>query len=324
LTLDPPMWIVIILAGWIGHRKFARTAQAAIESIRPTAQSKAIRLTSTFASVDDIVMGDKTRLQQILWNLLTNAVKFTPKEGRIHVVVHRIDSHVEISVSDTGNGIAPEFLGQVFDRFRQADASTTRNHGGLGLGLSIAKHLTELHGGNITVSSLGLGHGATFTIHLPLVPVRPAAEGFATEKRNAAVDQSASQGDLKGVRVLILDDEPDSSQIVEIILQRHGASIRCAGSVSEALAAFAEFHPDVVLSDIGMPGHDGYEFISRLRATPGAHMVPAVALTALARPEDRTRALRAGFQMHVAKPVDAQELAAVVHNLAALRRPPLL
>ncbi|MEY2563146.1 MAG: hypothetical protein QOH88_1339 [Verrucomicrobiota bacterium] len=290
-----------------------------IETLRPAAQGKEIRLTSAFSSIGGIVVGDKNRLQQILWNLLTNAVKFTPKGGRVHVVIERSNSHVDLSVTDSGQGIAPEFLGEVFDRFRQADSSTTRPHAGLGLGLSIVKHLTELHGGTVRVRSGGIGLGATFTISLPLQSVRHEPKEFAKVQRNGEVDEAANTADLKGVKVLVVDDEADSAGIVQRILERTGAEARTAGSMEEALIEFARFAPHVVLSDIGMPGHDGYELIARLRALPGGRNVPAVALTALARTEDRTRALRAGFQLHVAKPVDSAELIAVVQNLASLR-----
>ena len=297
----------------------AAVVEAGIETVRPAAKAKDIRLTSAFSNVSGIVMGDRDRLQQVVWNLLTNAVKFTPKGGRIHVIIKRVNSHVEVSITDSGQGIAPEFLGQVFDRFRQADATTTRRHGGLGLGLSIVKQLTELHGGVVRVASEGVGLGATFIINLPLQPVHGEPEANSEADRNAAVDGAAKDADLRGVKVLVVDDEDDSASIVRRILERHGAEVRATGSMEEALGEFGQFAPHVVLSDIGMPEHDGYEFISRLRTLPGGRSVPAVALTALARSEDRTRALRAGFQMHVAKPVDFAELVAVVQNLASLR-----
>jgi CheY-like chemotaxis protein/anti-sigma regulatory factor (Ser/Thr protein kinase) len=298
----------------------AAVVAAGIETVRPAANAKEIRLTSAFASVNGIVMGDKERLQQIVWNLLTNAVKFTPKNGHIHVVIKRVDSHVEVDVRDSGQGIAPEFLGQVFDRFRQADATTTRRYGGLGLGLSIVKNLTELHGGNVRVASQGPGQGATFTVSLPLQPVRHEPKAEAEARRNAAVDGAAIEVDLGGIKVLVVDDEQDSVGTITRILERYGAEVRGAYSMEEGIREFTQFAPNVVLSDIGMPEHDGYELISRLRALPGGRTVPAVALTALApRSEDRTRALRAGFQLHVAKPVDFTELIAVVQNLAALR-----
>jgi PAS domain S-box-containing protein len=297
----------------------AEIMHASIETVRPAAQGKDIRLTSACSSLGGIVVGDKNRLQQILWNLLINAVKFTPKGGRVHAVIERSNSHVDISVTDSGQGIAPEFLPHVFDRFRQADASSTRPHGGLGLGLSIVKHLAELHGGNVRVSSSGVGLGSTFTISLPLQSVRHEPAAVAKVRRHAEVDEAADMADLGGVKVLVVDDEADSAAIVQRILERTGADARTASSMEEALTEFTRFAPHVVLSDIGMPGHDGYELIARLRALPGGRTVPAVALTALARTEDRTRALRAGFQLHVSKPVESAELIAVVQNLAALR-----
>jgi PAS domain S-box-containing protein len=293
---------------------------AAIETVRPAAIGKAIRLTSAFSSLNGIVLGDKDRLQQIVWNLLTNAIKFTPKNGRVHVVIKRVNSHVEVCVTDSGQGIAPEFLDQVFERFRQADATTTRRYGGLGLGLSLVKQFTELHGGSVRVESEGEGQGATFTICLPMQPVRHDPEAVADAKRLATVDQAAMEPDLAGVKVLVVDDEEDSLAVVKRILERRGAQVRGSTTMHEAIGEFTQFAPDVLVSDIGMPEHDGYELITRLRELPGGRAVPAVALTALARGEDRTRALRAGFQLHLAKPVDFAELVAVVQNLAALKK----
>jgi len=292
---------------------------AAIETVRPAAKAKGIRLTSAFASMTGIVMGDKDRLQQIVWNLLINAIKFTPKEGRVHVMIKRVNSHVEICVADSGRGISEEFLGQVFDRFRQADAGTTRRSGGLGLGLSIVKHLTELHGGNVRVASDGLDQGATFSISLPLQAVRPGSEELIDDERRASLDAAAKKSDLTGIRVLVVDDEDDSIEIIGRILGRKGAVVRTARSVVKALEEFSCFSPQVLITDIDMPEHDGYELLARLRELPGGRSVPAVALTAMARNEDRIRALRAGFQLHIVKPVDFSELIAVVQNLAALQ-----
>lgn len=294
---------------------------AAVDSVRPTTEAKGVRLTSAFSSVEGIVLGDKHRLQQVVWNLLTNATKFTPKGGRIHVTLERANSHVEIAVTDTGIGIGPEFIDHIFERFSQADASTTRRHGGLGLGLSIVKHLVELQGGTVRARSAGRDKGATFMVCLPLVPVHQEAERVAAQERNAQIDESVIEADLSGINLLVVDDDPDSGATISKILERRGAAVRTASSMQEALTLFGEAVPDVLLSDIGMPGHDGYELIERVRAQPSGRSVPAVALTALARSEDRTRALRAGFQMHVAKPVDAAELIAVVRNLANLRSP---
>ncbi len=298
----------------------ASVVTAAMETVRPAADAKEIRLTSAFSSVNGIIMGDKNRLQQVVWNLLANAVKFTPKKGRVHVVIKRVNSHVEISVADSGQGIAPEFISSVFDRFRQADSTTTRVHGGLGLGLAIAKHLAELHGGTIQVASGGHGQGAVFTIHLPLLPIRDDFDHHATTRRNSIVDSEAIEADLHGIKVLVVDDESDSLTVVERILKRVGASVCACESMEKALDAFPEFKPHVIVSDIGMPGHDGYELIRSLRTMPGGRSVPAVALTALARSEDRTRAIRAGFQLHMPKPVESAELVAVVQNLASLHQ----
>jgi PAS domain S-box-containing protein len=273
---------------------------AALEAIAPSAANRNVRLTTAFSSVDGVVMGDSNRLQQIIWNLLTNAVKFSQKGGRVHVMTQRSDSHLAITVSDNGIGIAPEHLETIFERFNQADATTTRKYGGLGLGLSIAKHLVELHGGRITAKSDGLGQGSTFVVRLPLL----AAQVEAGEMMPSRAEPDHNLQELCGIKVLAVDDEPDSVDVIRRILERSGATVRTAVSMQEAIGAFTDFDPDVLISDIGMPGHDGYELITRIRAMPGGRKVAAVALTALARGEDRARALRAGFQMHVAKPVE--------------------
>ncbi len=295
---------------------------AAVEGVRATATLKGLRLTTAFSSINGLVMADRNRLQQILWNLLNNAIKFTPKHGRIHVTLRRVNSHVELGISDTGIGIEPGFIDCIFERFSQADSSITRRHGGLGLGLAIVKHLVELHGGSIRVRSDGPGTGACFTVDLPLLPAHDAVERMDGMPATTGTDGAAMDGtdNLHGVKVLVVDDDPDSATTVQKILRRRGADVRGAGSMDEALAVFTEFQPHLLLSDIGMPIHDGYELIARVRALPGGRRVPAVALTALARAEDRTLALRAGFQMHVAKPVEATELVALVRNLADLNR----
>jgi PAS domain S-box-containing protein len=297
----------------------AAVVQAAIETVKPAAAAKQIRLSSAFSSIGGVIMGDRNRLQQIVFNLLTNAIKFTPKEGRVHVTIERVNSHVEIGVSDTGIGIGPEYLVGIFERFRQGDASTTRRHQGLGIGLSIAKQLAELHGGQVRAKSQGEGKGATFIISLPLVAAHHDQVRVAAEERNAAIDEAASDADLGGIKVLVVDDEADSVMVVKRILERRHAEVQTANSMEEALGVISAFKPHIVLSDIGMPDHDGYELIRRLRGMPDGKNIPAVALTALARSEDRTRALRVGFQMHLAKPVDSAELVAVVKNLATLQ-----
>jgi PAS domain S-box-containing protein len=291
----------------------------AIESARLPATAKGIRLTSAFADVGGVTMGDKNRVHQIVWNLLSNAIKFTPKGGRVHVTIERVNSHVEIAVADSGIGIEPEFLGQIFERFKQADASTTRRHGGLGLGLASVKHLTELPGGPFFPRSPGLGRGTTLVVVLPLVAVNPDTFRTTSEQRNAEIDAAAYEQNLAGVKVLVVDDDPDSSEIVSRILRRNQAEVCAAASMNQALEALDNFSPDVLLTDISMPEHDGFELLAKVRANPNGRDLPAVALTALARSEDRTRVLRAGFQMHVGKPVAAPELIAIVKNLAHLR-----
>ena len=291
-----------------------QVVEAAVVSLQPSAQAKNVRLTSAFSSVDGVVRGDRERLQQVIWNLLSNALKFTPKGGRVHVTIERRNSHVEVAVSDNGQGISREFLPHVFERFRQADGSTTRRHGGLGLGLSIVKQLVELHGGDVRAYSEGEGKGATFIITLPVTasratPAKPSSEALIAELTDRL---------LEGVRVLAVDDDPDSGALVRRLLAARGAEVRTAESAAEGIRVLDTFRPDIILSDIGMPDEDGYAFISQIRARPNLVSLPAVALTALARSEDRTRALRAGFQTHVAKPVEPAELVAVVRSLVSL------
>jgi len=286
----------------------------AIASVRPAAETKQISVHTLFNEAGASLMGDRKRLQQVMWNLVSNAIKFTPKKGRVTVGITRVNSHVEITVSDNGRGIAPEFIPHVFEQFRQADASTTRHYGGLGIGLSLVKQLVELHGGEVRAESPGLDLGATFTISLPVAVTRPEARRLPA----STPPLLQSGDDLAGIRVLAVDDDRDSLEVVKRVLLARGALVRGASSVEEALETFSSFHPEVVVSDIGMPGHDGYEFIRRLRQLPGGAGIPAAALTALARAEDRMRALQAGFQTHVVKPVVPAELIAVVQSLTAL------
>lgn len=291
-----------------------RVIEDAIDTVRPALEAKALRLSTVFGSAG-VIQGDPARLQQVVWNLLTNAIKFTPKGGRITVTYRKVGSHVELAVSDTGQGIPPEFLPHVFDRFRQFDASTTRSKGGLGLGLAIVRHLTEMHGGHVHAYSEGEGRGATFTITLPLTAIHPAethVSGFG------ALMPACGEGDLlKGLTVLVVDDEPDARELLRRVLEDEGAAVREAAGCAEALAVLDE-EPAVhlIVSDIGMPGEDGYSFMRKVRSSGRPYAtVPAAALTALARSEDRRRALMAGFQTHVAKPVDPSELVAVVASL---------
>ena len=301
----------------------APALEAAIDTMRPAADAKGIRLQAVLDPVARPVSGDPNRLQQVFWNLLSNAIKFTPKGGRVQVVLERVNSHLEVSVIDSGEGIEANFLPHVFDRFRQADASTTRRHGGLGLGLAIVKQLVELHGGSVRVKSGGPGAGATFVVSLPLTVLHPEAGPVAGERRHPQANSSRvalpSGGlDLGGVKVLVLDDEPDARALVKRLLEDRGALVRVAGTVEDTLRLIGEEKPDVLVSDIGMPGEDGYSLIRQVRALGAARGgdVPAVALTAYARAEDRMKAILAGFQMHVSKPVEPAELLTMVASLA--------
>jgi PAS domain S-box-containing protein len=291
---------------------------AALASVLPAANAKEIRIHKVLDSLVGPVTGDPARLQQVVWNLLANAVKFTPKGGTVQVLLERVNSHVEISVIDSGIGIKPEFLPHVFDRFRQADGSTTRLHAGLGLGLAIAKHLVELHGGSIRAKSPGEGQGATFTFALPITVVHPDQPDRVKvrPKESNAIDDVCQNGALAGLKVLVVDDEPDARQLLRHALADCQAQVSIAASAAEALALIEKFQPDVIVCDIGMPEQDGYDLIHRVRANPAIRDIPAAALTAFARPEDRKRSLLAGFQTHVAKPVDPAELTAVVASLA--------
>jgi PAS domain S-box-containing protein len=293
---------------------------AAIDSIRPAADAKGIRLQTMLDPAAGPISGDADRLQQVVWNLLTNAVKFTPKGGKIQVNVQRINSHVEIVVTDSGVGISKEFLPYVFDRFRQADASTTRVHGGLGLGLSIVRQLVDLHGGSVSVHSEGEGTGATFTITLPFVGVisnQNEAEAVHPTQSGEVVSFEGLPS-LEGLTVLVVDDEADTRELIGEVLKECGSEVITTRSVAEALAALEEHRPDILISDLGMPDEDGYSLIEKIRALPSERGgdIPAAALTAYARAEDRMRVLRSGFQFHLPKPVDSAELVTVVASLA--------
>jgi len=292
---------------------------AAIDSIRPAADAKSIRLQTMLDPAAGPISGDADRLQQIVWNLLTNAVKFTPKGGRIQVKLQRVDSHVEIVVSDSGVGISKEFLPHVFDRFRQADASTTRIHGGLGLGLSIVHQLVDLHGGTVAVQSEGEGKGATFTITLPFVGVISQKEAEAVHPTESAEILSFDGlPSLEGLKVLVVDDEADTGELIGEVLRECGSEVIITRSAAEALVALEHHKPDILISDLGMPDEDGYSLIEKIRALPSERggNIPAAALTAYARAEDRMRVLRSGFQFHLPKPVDSAELVTVVASLA--------
>jgi PAS domain S-box-containing protein len=289
----------------------------AVDTARPAATAKGITIHLTLDDTVPPVEGDAARLQQVVWNLLSNAIKFTPRDGHVEVVLRRSGDDAEVQVRDTGEGISPEFLPHLFERFRQADSSSTRVHGGLGLGLSLVRHLVELHGGTVTASSAGRGRGATFTVRLPLSriadkPMPPPAEAAPPAEVR-----------LDDIRVLVVDDQADARDLIAFVLRRYGARVTTAASVAEGLAAFDRERPDVMLGDIEMPTENGYALIRAVRARP-AHEgggTPAAALTAHARPEDRERALAAGYQLHIAKPVDPQRLAAAVADLVSPRGP---
>jgi PAS domain S-box-containing protein len=287
---------------------------AAIDTVRPAADAKSIRLDALLDPAAGPISGDPNRLQQIIWNLLSNAVKFTPRAGRVQITLRRTDGAVEITVTDSGQGIAAEFLPYLFERFRQADATTTRRHGGLGLGLSIAKQLVDLHGGSLIASSPGQGQGSTFTVQLPLTA--PVHEENGEEPNRFAVAAEYCRPDLAGVKVLVVDDESDARELIRRILLTCHAAVFTAGSAIEAMAMLD--NADVLISDIGMPEIDGYEFLNRVRSQKSPHnaKLPAIALTAFARSEDRTRALLAGYQVHISKPVSALELIATVASVA--------
>lgn len=292
---------------------------AAIDTVRPAADAKDIRLQILLDPNAETISGDPDRLQQVIWNLLSNAVKFTPKGGRVQVRLERINSHVEISVTDTGKGIEPEFLPHVFDRFRQLDGSTTRRHGGLGLGLAIVRQLIELHGGQVSAESDGLEQGTTFTINLPLMPLRrkPQTDTPRIHPTAENAEPLDCPPELDELRVLIVDDEADSRELLKFMLGSCGAECITAGSAAEAKEIIKQNKFDVLISDIGMPDEDGFSLIGDIRRLPPERggLIPAIALTAYARAEDRVRALRAGFQLHVAKPVEQPELIAAVANL---------
>jgi PAS domain S-box-containing protein len=297
---------------------FGSVVQAAVDSATPTANTKAIRLTVILGASHDIVSADSGRLQQVVWNLLTNAIKFTPKGGQIHVLLQRVNSHVELSVSDTGIGIAPTYLPHVFDRFSQGDTSTTRAYGGLGLGLAICKQLVELHGGTIRAASQGEGKGATFSVQLPLSIVHLEDKGLPRVHPTADTQPAEILvlPRLEGVHIFSVDDEPDARDLLRTVLEDQGAKVTSFGSADEALAALETTKPTLLICDVGMPKVDGYQMIRTLRAKEArGERLPALALTAFARAEDRKRSLVAGYQAHLAKPFDVGELILVVADL---------
>ncbi len=282
--------------------------ESAIDTVRAAAVAKSIRLHSVLPQIGRI-SGDSTRLQQIVWNLLSNAIKFTPKQGQVDILLERVGSQVQIQVRDTGKGIKPDFLPHLFESFHQEDVSTTRQYGGLGLGLAIVRSLVEAHEGTIAADSPGEGQGATFTVCFPLIEIEP--EVPPSEPR------LGQDLDLTGVRVLTVDDEPDARELLATMLALYGADVLTVTSAAEVLTALTSFRPDVLVSDIGMPGVDGYSLIQQIRALPPEQggQIPAIALTAYAREEDHQQAIANGFQQQVTKPLDPERLVEVLVTL---------
>ena len=287
--------------------------EEAVASAQPAADAKGVRLVKVLSPAA-VIQGDPGRLQQVVWNLVTNAIKFTPRGGLVQITLREINSHVQLQISDSGEGIRPDVLPHVFERFRQGDSSPTRHHDGLGLGLAIVKNLVEMHGGSVTAASDGEGRGSVFTVRLPLALATVRSEP-STDVAELVPTRFANL--LNGVRVLVLDDEPDARELVQRLLENAGGEVEIAGSASEAITTLEHgFEPDIIVSDIGMPDQDGYDFIQQVRRMGSAVAgVPAAALSALARVEDRQRALLAGYQTHLAKPVDPAELVAMVASL---------
>jgi CheY-like chemotaxis protein/anti-sigma regulatory factor (Ser/Thr protein kinase) len=297
----------------------ARVVESAIDSVRPALDAKSIELHTAMGPVMSSVVGDPNRLQQVVWNLLVNAAKFTHKGGRVQVTLKCHTVHVELRIDDNGRGISADFLPRVFDRFRQAETGHSRSPGGLGLGLAISRHLVELHRGSLDAYSEGEGRGSSFVLTLPLAPVVKAPIPRSTTSGEPDFED---RKELEGLRVLVVDDEQDARERTTSILSEHGAIPIAVQNVVDALEALAQYRPDVVVSDIGMPGEDGYSFIRRVRLLPAERGAgtPAAALTAYTSAEDRTQALVAGYQMHIPKPVDPAQLVATVANLARIAR----
>ena len=302
----------------------APVIETTVEGVRPAAEARGVRLSVRLDASTGHVSGDSDRLQQVFWNLLSNAIKFTPREGSVEVRLARSGEHAEITFKDTGAGINPEFLPHIFERFRQADGAITREHGGLGLGLAIARHLVELHGGTIRAASEGEGRGTTFAVRLPLLELRNADSGTRAEEEDnggggevKSALRSPHSAILWGLHALVVDDDEDSRALISTALKAHGARVTLASNAAEAYERLKALRPDVIVADIGMPGADGYELMRRIRALDIAEggSTPAAALTAYARPEDRAQALAAGYQLHIAKPADPAELAARVAGL---------
>jgi CheY-like chemotaxis protein len=288
---------------------------AAIESLRPGEDAKGLQLDAVVDGEPAMVSGDADRLQQIVWNLLSNAIKFTPRGGRIEVRLEQTEEHVRLTVADDGIGIDPAMLSRLFDRFWQADSSMTRAHGGLGLGLAVVRHLVEMHGGTVHAESAGTDRGATFTVTLPALVARESHGNPHPQADESAASHATPR--LKGLKVLVVDDDQDTCETIGAVLASAGAEIRTCFSANQALSAIDAWVPDLLVSDIAMPGDDGYTLIRKIRTrtTEAGGRMLAVALTAYGRSEDRTRALSAGFQVHVGKPIEPNQLVSVVESV---------
>jgi signal transduction histidine kinase/ActR/RegA family two-component response regulator len=309
----------------VGMIDLRNVLNGALEAVRPAADAKSIAIDADAGEEPCLVVGDSARLQQVVWNVLMNAVKFTPNGGNVRLELQRASGNVQLSVSDTGQGIAPHVLPHIFERFRQGDSSSTRSHGGLGLGLALVKHLVELHGGAVTAQSPGEGLGTIVTVTLPIAATATvAAVASRTQGQIAAAKGAPEPERLEGVRVLVTDDDTDALVLISTILAESGADVRTCTSAGDALDELRGWRPDVLVSDIGMPGEDGYSLIAKIRALDADEGggTPAIALSAYGRPHDRMRAVAAGFTMHVPKPVDPGELTAIVADLAGVVEPP--
>jgi PAS domain S-box-containing protein len=298
--------------------KVSTVLEAALDTVRPAATTKGIRLESALDPRAGPIMGDPGRLQQVAWNLLMNAVKFTPNGGRVQLHLQRVNSHIEISVSDTGEGIAPDHLPHLFERFRQVDAGPTRRHTGLGIGLALVKHLVELHGGTVTAVSAGLGLGATFTVKLPISVVQHPPTPPRRQEQSVHSSEDVKPVSLRDLRVLVVDDDSEGRELAGLVLVNAGAEARTVSSAAEAMAMLEEWLPDVLITDLEMPEEDGYSLLRRARRATmlRGQRLPVLALTAYGRPEDRVRILAAGFNMHLAKPADPTELVLAVASLS--------
>lgn len=300
----------------------AAVIAAAVESVRPAAEEKGVRIQTVVSSGVGRILGDSDRLQQVVWNLLSNAIRFARAEGFVQIDLQRVESQIELRVSDNGIGIKPEFLTRIFDRFTQADSSITRSHGGLGMGLAIVKSLVELHGGVVSASSPGEGQGSVFTVKLPVSAVWPDPRQQSAVPKPSLKAATNDRDELVGLKILVVDDEPDTCEMLRFVFDECGCIVHTAHSAAEALELFDSWQPDILVSDISMPDIDGYELIRVIRDDRRSQ-IPAVALTAMARIDDRLKALTAGYQMHVSKPVEPVELISIVASLVGLvnRRP---